>query len=141
MQQLIEFAANHLLLVAGFLAVILLLAWTEINRHIRGFDELTPVEAVRKINQGKISVVDISTAAEFAKGHLAGAKNIALSRFNTPDADIEKLKAKAVLVVCKNGQSAHQAAARLVKLGAEDVAILKGGVSQWTADQYPLSRK
>ncbi len=141
MQHLIEFAANHLMLMAGFVAVILLLLWTEISRHTRGYKELTPVEAVRKINQGKISVVDISTAAEFAKGHLVGAKNIALSRFNTPDADIEKLKTKAVLVVCKNGQSAHQAAAKLVKLGVEDVAVLKGGVSQWTADQYPLSRK
>ena len=141
MQHLIEFAANHLMLMAGFVAVILLLLWTEISRHTRGYKELTPVEAVRKINQGKISVVDISTAAEFAKGHLVGAKNIALSRFNTPDADIEKLKTKAVLVVCKNGQSARQAAAKLVKLGVEDVAVLKGGVSQWTADQYPLSRK
>ena len=141
MEQLIEFTGNHVMLVGGFTAVTLLLLWTEIGRHTRGYVELTPVDAVRRINQGKITVVDISAAAEFSKGHLAGAKNIALTRFSTSDADVEKLKSKAVLLVCKNGQTAHQAAAKLVKLGAADVAVLKGGMTQWTADQYPVSCK
>ena len=35
--------------------------------------------------------------------------------------------------------AAHQAAARLVKMGAEDVAVLKGGLTQWVADQYPFA--
>jgi rhodanese-related sulfurtransferase len=43
-------------------------------------------------------------------------------------------------VVCKNGVTAHQAAEKLVKLGAVDVAVLKGGTAQWRADQYPLAR-
>ena len=82
MQQLIEFAGNHGMLVAGFAGVILLLIWTEISRRTRGYQELTPPQAVQKINQGETTIVDISTAADFAKGHLAGAKHIALSKFN-----------------------------------------------------------
>jgi len=140
-EQLIEFAGNHGMLVAGFAAVLLLLIWTEISRHTRGYGELTPPQAVQKINQGKTAIVDISTAADFSKGHLAGAKHIALSRFSKQDPEIEKLKSGPVLVVCKNGQTAHQAAAKLVKLGATDVAVLKGGTTQWRADQYPLALK
>jgi len=140
-EQLIEFAGNHGMLVAGFAAVTLLLVWTEISRHTRGYTELTPVQAVQKINQGKTSIVDISTAADFSKGHLNGSKHIALSRFNNSDPDIEKMKTGPVLVVCKNGNTAHQAAAKLVKMGIEDVAVLKGGTTQWSADQYPLARK
>lgn len=140
MGQLIEFAGNHGMLVAGFAAVVLLLIWTEIGRHTRGYTELTPLLAVQKINQGNTSVVDISTAADFSKGHLAGAKHIALSRFSDTDPEIAKIKSGPVLVVCKNGQTAHSAAAKLVKLGATDVAVLKGGTTQWVADQYPLSR-
>jgi rhodanese-related sulfurtransferase len=139
--QLIEFAGNHGMLVAGFAGIILLLIWTEISRHTRGYAEITPLQAVQKINQGKTSIVDISTAADFSKGHLAGARHIALSRFSDADPDIAKLKTGPVLVVCKNGQTAHQAAAKLVKLGATDVAVLKGGTSQWVADQYPLALK
>ena len=141
MEQLIEFAGSHGMLVAGFVGIVLLLIWTEISRYTRGYTELTPVQAVQKINQGETSIVDISTAADFTKGHLSGSKHIALSRFSKPDADIEKMKSGPVLVVCKNGQTAHQAAAKLVKLGASDVAVLKGGVIQWKSDQYPLVSK
>jgi len=139
--QLIEFAGNNGMLVAGFVGIILLLIWTEISKHTRGYTELTPLQAVQKINQGKTSVVDISAAADFAKGHLADAKNIALSRISETDPDIAKIKTGPVLVVCKNGQTAHSAAAKLVKLGATDVAVLKGGTTQWVADQYPLASK
>ena len=141
MGQLIEFAGNHGMLVAGFAGIILLLIWTEVSKHTRGYAEITPLQAVQKINQGGTSIVDISTAADFSKGHLAGAKHIALSRFSDKDPDIVKIKTSPVLVVCKNGQTAHQAAAKLVKLGATDVAVLKGGTTQWVADQYPLAVK
>jgi len=137
--QVIEFAGNHGMMVAGFFAIILLLIWTEVSKYTRGYTELTPIQAVQKINQGKTTIVDISTAADFSKGHLAGAKHIALSRFNQADPDIEKMKSGAVLVVCKNGQTAHSAAAKLVKLGATDVAVLKGGTTQWSSDSYPLA--
>ena len=141
MQQLIEFAGNNAGLFAGFGAVVLLLVWTEISRRTRGYQELTPVLAVQRINHGNAAIVDISTAADFAKGHLSGARHIALSRFNQDDKEVVELAKGPVLVVCKNGQTAHQAAAKLVKLGARDVAVLKGGIMQWKADQYPLAAK
>lgn len=141
MGQMIEFAGNHGMLVAGFAAIVLLLVWTEISRRTRGYTEITPLQAVQQINQGKTSIVDISNAADFSKGHLSGAKHMALSRFTETDPDIAKIKSGPVLVVCKNGQTAHLAAAKLVKLGATDVAVLKGGTTQWVADQYPLARK
>ena len=141
MEQLIEFATNHGALVAGFAAVTLLLMWTEITRHTRGYAELTPAEAVRKMNDNETTVVDISSAAEFSKGHLSGAKNIVMSRINDADPEVSNMTDGPVLVVCKNGVSAHQAAARLVKLGAADVAVLKGGTTQWLADQFPLAHK
>ena len=141
MEQFIEFAGNHPGLVTGFGVVVLLLVWTEISRFTRGYKELTPLQAVQLINQGETSIVDISPAPDYAKGHLAGAKHIALSRFKNGDPELENIKSGPVLVVCKNGHTAHQAAASLVKMGAQDVAVLKGGTTQWVADQYPLSCK
>ena len=141
MEQLIEFAGNHPMLVAGLGGVILLLLWTEVGKHTRGYQELSSALAVQKINQGGTTVVDISPAADFSKGHLAGSKNIALSRFTKSDPEIEKLTSGPILVVCKSGQTAHQAAAALIKSGATDVAVLKGGIAQWKADQFPLSNK
>ena len=138
MEQLIEFAGKHGMLVAAFGGVVLMLIWTEISRLKRGYVELTSIQAVQKINQGNTTIIDISAAAEFAKGHLTDSKHIAFSRFSKADPEIEKAKSGPILVVCKNGHTAHQAAASLVKMGAADVAVLKGGITQWTADQYPL---
>jgi rhodanese-related sulfurtransferase len=140
-EQLMEVAGNNGMLFAGFAVVLVLLIWTEISRFTRGYAELTPALAVQQINQGNTSIVDISPAADFSKGHLSGSANIALSRFSNTDPEIEKLASEPVLVVCKNGVTAHQAAAKLVKMGAADVKVLKGGVTQWAADQYPLDRK
>jgi len=141
LEQLIEFAGNHGMLVAGFAAVTLLLMWTEISKYTRGYIEITPAEAVRKMNSDETSVVDISSAADFTRGHLSGSKNIVMSRINDSDPEVSKITGGPVLVVCKNGNSAHQAAARFVKLGTTDVAVLKGGTTQWLADQFPLASK
>jgi len=140
MQQLIEFAGNHALLSVGFVGVFLLLVWTEISRRAQGFAELAPAQAIPLINSQDTVVVDVSASADFNKGHIIGAKNFLPSRFKNPDAEIGKLAGRDVVVTCKTGQTAQAAAAALVKLGAGRVAVLKGGMTQWMADNYPVTR-
>lgn len=141
MQQIIEFAANHALLSGAFVAALLLLLWTEVSRKAQGFRSLSPAEAVAFMNQGDTAVIDISSAADFEKGHIIGARNLPASRLKEPDKEVRKMLDKPILLVCKNGQTVQPVAAGLVKLGAADVAILKGGMSQWASDQYPVTRK
>lgn len=141
MEQWLEFAGNHPLLFGGFIAVLGMLVWGEIARRTRGFREISPAAAVPMLNAGKTVVVDISPPADFNSGHIVGAKNYAPSRFSKPDKDLEKLKDASVLVVCKNGQTAMPVASALVKLGAADVAVLKGGMTAWKSDNYPVTRK
>ncbi len=139
MQQLIEFAGNHALLSGGFVLTFLILIWTEFKRRTQGFIELTPAQAIPLINQENTVVIDVSSSADFHKGHIVDAKNILPSRFKNPDAEIKKLKDKDILVACKSGQIAQSAASALVKLGAGRVAVLKGGMVQWTSDNYPVT--
>ena len=138
--QLVEFIANNPLLVAGFVAVALLLVWTEFAQRRQGFKVLSSSQAVAFINRDGASVVDVSATADFARGHIVGARNLPVSRLDEPDKDIRKLLDSPLLVVCKTGQASAKAAAQLVKQGAKDVATLKGGVGQWVADQYPVTR-
>lgn len=140
MQQLIEFAGNHALLSGAFVAVLLFLVWNEFAQRTRGFAELSPLQAIPLINRGDTVVVDVSASADFARGHIVNARNIKPSRFSKPDAEIQKLTEKSVLLVCKNGQAAPAAASALVKLGARQVTVLKGGMLQWNADNYPVTR-
>ena len=141
MEQVIEFAGNHLLLVGGFVAVLGFLVWTEVMRKVQGLNELTPAEAVPWINDPDAVIVDISPAAQFTKGHIVNAQNIPASRLSNPDGEIQKLKDKKLLVVCNSGQSAIAAAGSLRKMGASEVAVLKGGMTQWRGDQFPVTTK
>jgi rhodanese-related sulfurtransferase len=141
MEQVFEFASKHLLMVGGFVAVLGLLVWTEVMRKIQGLTELTPAQAVPWINDPDAVIVDISPVADFNKGHIVNARNLQASRLAKPEAEIEKLKDRKLLVVCKSGQSAISAAASLRKMGAGQVAVLKGGMAQWRADQFPVTTK
>ena len=141
MDRFLEFATNHPLLVGGFFAVLIFLIWTEVRRRMGGVAELSPAEAVKWINDDDAVIVDISPVADFNKGHIVDARNIQPSRLAKPDAEIEKLKARKLLVVCRSGQTAVGAAASLRRMGAERVAILKGGMGAWRGDQYPVTTK
>ena len=141
MEQLIEFVSRHSLLSGGFVAVLGLLVWTEIMRKVQGLTELSPNQSVAWINDPATVIVDVSPATDFNKGHIVNARNIALSRIMKPDAEVLKLKDSKVLVVCKTGQMALQSAASLKKLGVTEIAVLKGGMAQWLADQFPVTRK
>jgi rhodanese-related sulfurtransferase len=139
--QLIEFAGNHALLSAGFVAVLGLLIWTELSRKMQGLKELSPAQAVPWINSPGAVILDVSSLADYNKGHIVDARHMVASRLANPDAEVLKLKDKKLLVVCKTGQTALQAAANLKKLGVTELGVLKGGMAQWQSDQYPVTRK
>jgi rhodanese-related sulfurtransferase len=141
MEQVIEFVTNHPLLAGGFVAVLGLLVYTEVMRKLQGLKELSPAQAVPWINDPDAVVIDVSTVADFNKGHIVDAQNIQVSRLSDPDKEIQKLRDKKLLLVCKSGQSAVPAAASLLKMGAREVAVLKGGMAQWRSDQFPVTTK
>lgn len=141
MDQVIEFVGNHPLLAGGFVAVLGVLIFTEVTRKLQGLKELSPTQAVSWINDPNAVVIDISPVADFNKGHIVNARNIPATRLADPDAEIQKLKDKKLLMVCKTGQSAIPAAASMVKMGASEVAVLKGGMAQWRSDQFPVTTK
>jgi len=141
MEQVFEFIGRHPLLSAGFVVVLGMLIWGEITRKFQGLTELTPAQAVAWMNDEKSVVVDVSAAADYNKGHIVGARNIALSRLIESDPEVKKLKDAKVLLVCKMGQTSAQAAKSLKKAGCADLAVLKGGMQQWLGDQYPVTKK
>jgi len=72
-------------------------------------------------------IVSLRSAADYAKGHIPGAHNIAFGELNTLPKDEE------ILVYCYTGQTASFAAAVLGVLGY-DVQNLLHGMSSWSTD-------
>ncbi len=141
MQQFLEFIGNHPILAGAF--AIVLAAWIayEIGRMARKWSEVGTLEAVRLINREDALVIDVSNSADHAAGHIIGAMHMPPSRIEAGNQQLLKHKDRPVLLYCKNGQVAPQMANRLVKLGFTNVHALAGGLTQWVADQQPVSRQ
>ncbi|QJQ95561.1 MULTISPECIES: rhodanese-like domain-containing protein [Halomonadaceae] len=137
--QLFEFVQNHPLLVGAFLLV--LTAWIAYEVKGSSASGVTSSEATQLINREDAIVVDIREANDFKAGHIAGARNIPQSRLDDRITELEKSKAKPIIVVCKHGQSSGMAQAKLTKAGFERVYKLRGGMMQWQTDGLPLVKK
>jgi len=140
MDRLLEFAGNHPLLAGGFVLVIIMIIFSEIARRFQGYSEVSTTTAVQLINRHDANIIDVSALADYNKGHIADARHIPVSKLEASAKEIEKIASKPLLIVCKNGQAAPAVAAKLAKLGHQPVSVLKGGMAQWTADNYPVTR-
>jgi len=141
MQEYITFFQNHPLLIGGFIAVSGMILWTELRRFTKGYQELTPAEVVRLMNQGDTLLLDVREDSELAQGKIAGAKHIPLKNVVKRVSEVEKDKEKNVVVYCRVGNRSGLACSQLLKHGFEKVYNLKGGITAWQSDNLPTSKK
>jgi len=73
-------------------------------------------------------VMDLRSAADFAIGHISGAKNTTLA---TIIADAANNGGKPLLVICYTGQTAGHAVVALRLSGYADAKVLLWGMSSW----------
>ena len=98
------------------------------------------LQVTQLINRGKTTIVDVRTTEEFAKGHLRDAKNIPLADLSTRIGELDKSKARSVVVVCQSGARADKAVRQLAAAGFEDVISLDGGLTAWQAAGLPVAK-
>ncbi|MDF0734005.1 rhodanese-like domain-containing protein [Pseudomonas entomophila] len=131
---LITFATNHLILVAIFFVLLILLLVNEIRR---GGQSLSSGQLTALVNAEKGLVIDIRPSKEYAAGHIVGALNIPQDKVAGRMTELEKHKAKTLIVVDSMGQQSGTICRELLKAGFT-AAKLSGGVSSWKADNLPL---
>lgn len=140
LHRLPEFLANHVLLSLGFVAALVALAVVEAQRFTRGFTALTPAGLTQLINRENALLIDLSSQQDFDKGHIPGARAVALSQFDPESKDLAKARELPVALVCRNGQVSAKAAKRLKKAGFAKVFWLEGGLGAWNEAQMPLAK-
>lgn len=101
---------------------------------------LDPNAAVQLMNREKAVVIDVCEPAEFAAGHIAGAKNIPLGELDAKLGNAVKNKALPVILVCQSGARSGRALAAAKKLGFENAQSLGGGLKAWSAAGLPVEK-
>ncbi|MEJ2694685.1 MAG: rhodanese-like domain-containing protein [Candidatus Thiodiazotropha sp.] len=138
MQQLIDFAMNHWILVTAFALVAGYLVFDLLQGDKGSVD---PIAATDLINRQDAVVVDIRPTADFNKGHIINAVNIPSNGFANQVSTLNKHRNKPIIVSCRSGAQSAGACAQLRKAGFEQVYNLKGGILAWQSGNLPITRK
>ena len=136
MDRAIEFASNHHLLVAAFVALLAAFIFTEIQR---GGRRISPADLTRLVNGHQARIIDLRNAPEFRDGHITGSENMPFSQI-AKEAPALASAGKPIIFVCAMGQTAGNAARSVKQAGLNDVHILSGGISTWRQQGLPLVR-
>jgi rhodanese-related sulfurtransferase len=136
---ILKFVTDNIFLVAVAFVSGAMLVWPAVRRGAAGASVST-LQATLLINQQNALVLDVREAAEYEKGHMLNARNIALGGLESRAAEMEKHKAKPLIVVCEDGNRSRRAATALRKQGFEQVFTLSGGIGAWRQAGLPLEK-
>jgi rhodanese-related sulfurtransferase len=132
-----EFALENWPLVAAMAALIV--AYFAVNA-VAGGKSISVHEVTRLLNQGDALLLDIREANDFKTGHITGAMNIPFGAIVARVSELEKYRAKQIILVDKLGQHAADTAKQL-KIQGFNVVRLGGGMSEWQHQSLPVVKK
>jgi rhodanese-related sulfurtransferase len=135
----VKFFIDNWTLFAIAIASAAMLLWPVVSRGARA-GGLTANEAVMLMNREKAVVIDVCEAAEFANGHVVGAKNIPLSQLEAKLAGTVKNKSTPLVMVCASGMRSNRAVSIATKLGYEKALSLSGGMGAWREASLPVEK-
>jgi rhodanese-related sulfurtransferase len=139
-QQLIEFAGNHTLLVLALFAILVMLAGSEIQQRLSKVKAVSPAEATRLLNHENAIMIDMRSDKDYRDGHIVNAVQMPDGKGDVPAA-LNKHRERPVIVYCQRGQQSTAVCNRLSKQGFESVYNLQGGVLAWQKAELPLTKK
>ncbi|MBM3367962.1 MAG: rhodanese-like domain-containing protein [Betaproteobacteria bacterium] len=136
----LDFVISNWHLIALALISGAMLLWPAVRRASAGGASVDTLQATHLINREDAVVLDVRDAAEFAKGRVLGARNLPLAELATRSGELQKSKAKPLIVVCQSGNRSLGAMAELRKLGFERVFNLSGGFNAWQQAGMPVEK-
>jgi rhodanese-related sulfurtransferase len=139
-EELMAFAGRNPMLSVALAGLTVAIVYTEIAALFRGYKVIKPAELTQLINGHSAVVVDLSPAADFEKGHIAGSRNVQAKQFGPTHKLVANAKQQPVVLVCRTGMAASAAAKQLKKAGFEQVHVLDGGLPAWSAADLPLAK-
>ena len=102
---------------------------------------LTPDALLRlRAERPATRLLDVRTPGEFEAEHIEGAYNVPLDALAEHGPEIRAGVAGPVVLVCRSGQRARRAEEALTAAGMDDLYVLDGGMSAWTAAARPVRR-
>lgn len=84
-------------------------------------------------------LVDVRTAAETARGAIAGARHVPLHLLPLVESEFEAARAQPLIFYCQSGGRSSQACGFMLSRGYEHVYNLRGGFMGWLRQGLPAA--
>lgn len=98
--------------------------------------EISPGELHDKIADHEVVVVDVREVGEFAGGHIPGAINLPLSRFEADQ--LPQANGKTIVLNCAGGRRSAMALRKCADVPVD--THLAGGMGAWNRAGLPVER-
>jgi rhodanese-related sulfurtransferase len=85
-------------------------------------------------------VLDVRTPAEFAAGHVPGARNVSHDQLAAKLGELSSFKDKQVVLYCRSGRRTALAVQTLRDAGFTRLLHLRGDYLAWEAEHQPVER-
>lgn len=141
MDPLLQFASLHPVLMSALGLVLVLLILNEMSGSITGEKRLSPMEAVRLINDRAALILDVRPPADYKRGHILNAVNVPQTRLAERLSELGKDTTRPIVVYCALGGVAAQASHQLRKAGFNEVYPLRGGINGWLGASLPVTTR
>ncbi len=101
--------------------------------------QISPADALEKVEAGEVTFVDIRKTDDFAAGHVEGAINIPYGQ-GMQESFSDLPTDQQIIVTCYSGQTAGQTVAVMRMLGYDAISLQFGmaGAKGWTANELPV---
>ena len=111
--------------------------WAPLQHSYAGLPELAPAWVAA--HQQELTILDVRSPEELQgpDGCINGSLNIPLPELEQRRQEIPS--GKPLVVVCHSGSRSALATQQLLKEGFSEVANLRGGLSRWSDEGYPLA--
>ena len=139
MERLIEYVTHHPLLAGAILVALVVVIVFESRLRSKGESAISSQDLIRLMNQGAL-VLDIRKPAEFAAGHVNGAKQLDSDKILTAGESFKRFKDKPVVVYCDSGSLAAAAVRQLTHQGFTKAFQLRGGFAGWRSENLPIAK-
>lgn len=132
-----QFLYDNLLLVAVIVLSAVALFLPYFNK-LRYGPEVKPARVTEILNKENGILIDVRDAAEFKRGHIAGAKNVPSDKIQTRLNEFDKTR--PIVLVDRAGGAARTVARLMRGTGFEKVFVLELGMVGWLKEGLPVQK-
>ncbi|HEX5093332.1 MAG TPA: rhodanese-like domain-containing protein [Burkholderiales bacterium] len=136
---MLDFLQKNILLVAAAVGSGAMLLWPLV-RGAAGGASVSLLEATQLINRQDALVLDVREAAQYAEGHILGARSLPIADLARRAGELEKFKNRPLIVACDSGNTSQRAVRELRARGFANAVSLSGGFRAWLQGGLPMEK-